>query len=526
MPQVHTKISNADKKKICEYAQKNPTAKRKEIIAACFPGTIQTLTVTAISGILKKKEKYLSMAIDNIPRFRERHVKNPMLEEATIKWFRNMEAAHLPVSDAILQQKAKNIRDLLNISEEEFDASAGWLDKFKQRHNIKMYITHGEAASAPLGTLAQERQSLQVILKNYELKNIYNADETGLFYRMLPNQTLASAPVSGKKKDKTRISLLLCTNADGSDIIKPLVIGKSAKPRALKNLNYNHLPVTYTFSNKAWMNSTIMKNFVKDLDAHVEGRKIILLLDNAPSHPPADSFNTRNITIHYLPPNTTAHLQPMDAGIIRTFKAYFKKIFIQHIIQQYDIDSTNDASKLNIKQTIDFIAEAMDQVTPITIRNCWERTGILPLDDDNGDLNQAEQTIDDMEQELCTDLDALINQLDIPNPISAKEYLINPEESVTEELIFDEQQIILELEAKTEEELISEEEQEPEPEPLVTHSDALKALQTSLLYLQQQNNTFVEPIHLKTLQNLLRNVNNQNILSRKQSSLDDYLKFD
>ena len=43
-----------------------------------------------------------------------------------------------------------------------------------------------------------------------------------------------------------------------------------------------------------------------------------------------------NIEIVYLPPNTTAHLQPMDAGIIHSFKARYKRKFCNHIIYQFD----------------------------------------------------------------------------------------------------------------------------------------------------------------------------------------------
>ena len=46
--------------------------------------------------------------------------------------------------------------------------------------------------------------------------------------------------------------------------------------------------------------------------------------------------NLTNIELVYLPPNTTAHLQPMDAGVINSFKAKYKQEFCKHLIQQFD----------------------------------------------------------------------------------------------------------------------------------------------------------------------------------------------
>ena len=51
-----------------------------------------------------------------------------------------------------------------------------------------------------------------------------------------------------------------------------------------------------------------------------QNRNILLLLDNAPTHTVNESTNLTNIKIHFLPPNTTAFLQPCDAGIINSFK--------------------------------------------------------------------------------------------------------------------------------------------------------------------------------------------------------------
>ena len=100
----------------------------------------------------------------------------------------------------------------------------------------------------------------------YRPEDVYNADETGLFFRMTPNQTLATKTVKGMKKDKNRITVLLCTNATGTDKLKPLVIGKSAKPRCFKHIPKANLGTEYEANKKAWMKAEVFERWVKSLN--------------------------------------------------------------------------------------------------------------------------------------------------------------------------------------------------------------------------------------------------------------------
>lgn len=103
---------------------------------------------------------------------------------------------------------------------------------------------------------------------------------------MSPSQTLSTKPVPGRKKDKTRITVLLGANATGTDKLKPWVIGKSKRPRPLLRVNLEHLPVYYRNNPKAWMNSSIFEEVLREMDSHfrAQNKKILLLVDNAPSH--------------------------------------------------------------------------------------------------------------------------------------------------------------------------------------------------------------------------------------------------
>jgi len=58
---------------------------------------------------------------------------------------------------------------------------------------------------------------IRTLAGTYEGDDIYDMDETGLMWKMTPSQGLSTTSSAGTNKDKTRISIICCTNATGSD---------------------------------------------------------------------------------------------------------------------------------------------------------------------------------------------------------------------------------------------------------------------------------------------------------------------
>lgn len=153
-----------------------------------------------------------------------------------------------------------------------------------------------------------------------------------ILFRLEPDRTLATRRLSGRKKSKERLSIALCANADGSHKLHPLVIGKYANPRCFKHVNIVNLPITYRSNGKAWMLTTLFQEWLLDFDYQVgikhNKQCVLLLLDNCTSHK-LDNLTLENVEVYFLPPNTTSKLQPMDAGIIMSFKKHYRHYHIQ-----------------------------------------------------------------------------------------------------------------------------------------------------------------------------------------------------
>lgn len=124
---------------------------------------------------------------------------------------------------------------------DDFTGSAGWLNRFCKRFNIRCALLHGEKKSADSQAASKFLIDIKELISKFKPENVYNSDETAVFYKMTHNKTylIKGNSNSGFKVEKQRVTVLLGANMDGSDKVKLLVIGKSLNPRCFFHFKWH-----------------------------------------------------------------------------------------------------------------------------------------------------------------------------------------------------------------------------------------------------------------------------------------------
>ncbi|XP_017789938.1 PREDICTED: tigger transposable element-derived protein 1-like [Habropoda laboriosa] len=311
-----------------------------------------------------------------------RDVAMENMEKALMIWLEDATQKQIPIDTSTITNKALKIYEkiknqLPSTSSAEkklsFSVSHGWFERFKRRHSLHNLRLKGEQASADSDAAQQYP--------------VFNADESGLFWKKMPERTyLAKAhkSASGHKAAKSRITVLFCCNASGDHIMKPLVINKSKTPRSFKGININNLPVYWMANKKAWVTATLFNEwfhnfFVPDVKRYLSKKglpfKALLLIDNAPGNP--QDLQHENVQVVFLPKNTTSLLQPLDQGIISTFKALYIKRTFRYILEQIENDESlpiMDAwKKFTILDCVKHVGVSYTEIKQSTLNACWKK---------------------------------------------------------------------------------------------------------------------------------------------------------
>ena len=146
-----------------------------------------------VYDIKKNKEKILSFyaSSDSNVGISEkktiRATKCEDLDKVLYEWILQQRSEGVPITGPLLKEKAREIHARLCISE-KYNFSSGWLTSFKKRHSICYLKTCGEKVSADNNAAEDfiEKSDKYVLENNLSPAQIYNADETSLFWHCLP----------------------------------------------------------------------------------------------------------------------------------------------------------------------------------------------------------------------------------------------------------------------------------------------------------------------------------------------------
>lgn len=171
---------------------------------------------STLSVMLSQEAEILEQVEQGFDSIRKRDGNFSEIEDTLWTWCEHVINNKGPLHDDVLMTHGLKIARELGVSPEDFKASQGWVYNFKRRHGLSEIILHGEAASVDQTNLDQHRKDLKEMIALYHPDDVYNADETGLFWRMAPKRTLSNASRAGTTVQKERISVLLGCNMSGN----------------------------------------------------------------------------------------------------------------------------------------------------------------------------------------------------------------------------------------------------------------------------------------------------------------------
>ncbi|GBP42686.1 Tigger transposable element-derived protein 1 [Eumeta japonica] len=147
------------------------------------------------------------------------------MEVALSLWIEDRNQKRMPLCGPMVREKAKRL--YAHFKEPDGSFSGECTDGGFQ----------ASEDTAAVGRYPEEFSNL-VADGEYKPEQVFNADETALFWKRMPNKTFISKSeksAPGFKAAKDRVTLLLCSNASGDCVIKPLMLYRSFNPRV-----FNH----------------------------------------------------------------------------------------------------------------------------------------------------------------------------------------------------------------------------------------------------------------------------------------------
>jgi len=182
--------------------------------------------------------------------------------------------------------------------------------------------------------------------------------------------------------------------------------------------------------------------------------------------------------------------------------------------------------KINIKESIDYLADAWENVTEETIHNCWIKTGILPssTNEDVTDAMQAQQeNIDDEVadiNQIIRELNTAENSRGVALANAINDYFLDLEEEIPTEDVLNDDDIVKLVQEELHNEINENDSEEEETH--ISLGDALKSIQIWIKFFEQQKSDEFNVEDLCVFKKYLKTTKQLEFQSRKQSPITEF----
>lgn len=284
-----------------------------------------------------------------------------------------------------------------------FQDSDSWAGKVARESGWRSKALHGEAGGVDVAEVEPQMAAIRAKIKQFDPNYVYNMDETGLFFKVLPNLSYVKQEdvktVRGTKlmKAKDRVTLYVTTNATGTDKVPLSLIGKSKNPRCFRNKT---LKLKYYNQAKAWSDSKVFKKWWEAFCLYIRSRtnrKCLLVMDNCGPHGTELVDPDGQIEVIFLPPNVTSVYQPMDAGVIAMLKKNYRYRLLLRMLDIFDerVDrreaakaakmaagtmGLNEGYAPHVFDVIEILYEVWNEIPASKIKKCWVKSTLVSFD--------------------------------------------------------------------------------------------------------------------------------------------------
>lgn len=442
---------------------------------------------------------------------------NPEVKKGRLSRWLDLEAALFDWEQRMLMKKATVTDETLVSTAERFFSklpqyhgvkppvfSPHWLESYKARYKAKRYAHEDESDAGRQRAVEAELESLREKLCLYEWDDIYNMGEIALSWKISPDDTSTREDKASGKLEKARLTVILASNVSGTRKLPPWIIGKAQAPRCFgrSGVHVENFPMVWRSNGKAWMTGAIFEEYLRWFDRQMAGRKVCLLVDENFAHTFGIEWllslspeGLANTILLFLPAGTTSR-QPLDQGIVRSWKIHYRRRWLAYVCNEYD--SGRDPMKsMNVLQAVRWVIAAWEaDVTPTTIQNSWLKSLVLgpnhwsrygpQTEGWESDVCEDTQMLNDTIVQMDQQIYSLVQQERIGSAMDIATF-VNPDDEMVDDNDEDLCEALVEVYSTGGIQRDHETDEEDVLEAPVQDEEALELLSRLRLYEEQQN---------------------------------------